>query len=40
MVVRIAVAGRQNAPDLQSVMHIMGREQVLARLTACKNALN
>ncbi|MGM9613448.1 MAG: glutamate--tRNA ligase [Butyricicoccus sp.] len=40
MVIRIAVAGRQNAPDLQSVMHIMGREQVLARLTACKNALN
>ncbi|MBP3310672.1 MAG: glutamate--tRNA ligase [Butyricicoccus sp.] len=40
MVVRIAVAGRQNAPDLQSVMHIMGREQVIARLTACKNALN
>lgn len=39
MVVRIAIAGRQNAPDLQSVMHIMGREQVLARLAACKAAL-
>ncbi len=40
MVVRVAVAGRQNAPDLQSVMHIMGREQVLARVAACKDALN
>ena len=40
MVIRIAIAGRQNAPDLQSVMHIMGREQVLSRLEACKNALN
>ncbi len=39
MVIRVAVAGRQNAPDLQSVMHIMGREQVLARLAACKEAL-
>jgi glutamyl-tRNA synthetase len=39
MVVRVAVAGRQNAPDLQSVMHIMGREQVLARLEQCKAAL-
>lgn len=40
MVIRIAIAGRQNAPDLQSVMHIMGREQVLSRLEACKNALD
>lgn len=39
MIVRVAVAGRQNAPDLQSVMHIMGREQVLARLEQCKAAL-
>ena len=39
MVIRIAVAGRQNAPDLQSVMHIMGKDMVLKRLEACKNAL-
>ncbi len=39
MVIRIAVAGRQNAPDLQSVMHILGRETVLARLDAYAQAL-
>lgn len=39
MVVRIAVAGRQNAPDMQSVMHIMGAEQVRARLDKCIAAL-
>src|SRR5699024_11588447 len=39
MVVRIAVAGRQNAPDMQSVMHIMGKEQVQARLEQCIAAL-
>ncbi len=39
MVIRVAVAGRQNAPDLQSVMQIMGRDQVLSRLNACKNAI-
>ena len=32
MVVRVAVAGRQNAPDLQTVMGIMGRGKVLERL--------
>lgn len=39
MVVRLAVAGRQNAPDMQSVMHIMGAEQVKARLDKCIAAL-
>ena len=39
MVIRVAVAGRQNAPDLQTVMHIMGREKVLERLTKCADAL-
>lgn len=39
MVVRIAVAGRQNAPDMQRVMHIMGAEQVKARLEQCIAAL-
>lgn len=39
MVVRVAVAGRQNAPDLQSVMAVMGREKVLERLQKCAAAL-
>ncbi len=39
MVVRIAVTGRQNAPDLQSVMHILGAERVRARLRRAANAL-
>lgn len=39
MVVRIAVAGRQNAPDMQSVMHIMGAQQVQSRLDQCIAAL-
>ncbi|MBS5144612.1 MAG: glutamate--tRNA ligase [Butyricicoccus pullicaecorum] len=39
MVVRVAVAGRQNAPDMQSVMRIMGKEQVEARLNRCIAAL-
>lgn len=39
MVIRIAVAGRQNAPDLQSVMKLMGREKVQARLERCMAAL-
>ncbi len=32
MVIRVAITGRQNAPDLQSVMQIMGREKVLDRI--------
>ena len=39
MVVRVAVAGRQNAPDLQSVMSILGRDRVLARIEKCIAAL-
>ena len=39
MVIRVAVAGRQNAPDLQSVMQVMGREAVLSRLQRCLAAL-
>lgn len=39
MVIRVAVAGRQNAPDLQSVMGILGREKVLERLERCAKAL-
>ncbi len=40
MVVRIAIAGRQNAPDLQAVMGILGAEHVKARLQKCADALN
>lgn len=39
MVIRIAVAGRQNAPDLQSVMGILGRQRVLDRLHRASQAL-
>lgn len=39
MVVRIAVAGRQNAPDLQTVMGILGRTRVLERLRRAEAAL-
>lgn len=39
MVIRVAVAGRQNAPDLQSVMGILGRERVLERLQRACGAL-
>ncbi len=39
MVVRIAVTGRQNAPDLQSVMSILGRDRVIARIEQCIAAL-
>ena len=39
MVIRVAVAGRQNAPDLQTVMGILGREKVLERLKKCADAL-
>ncbi len=39
MVVRVAVAGRQNAPDLQTVMGILGAERVLARLARCRDSI-
>lgn len=39
MVVRIAVAGRQNAPDLQSVMKILGKESVIKRLSKASDAV-
>ena len=34
MVLRIAVTGRQNSPDLFEVMHILGCERTIARLAA------
>lgn len=39
MVIRVAVTGRQNSPDLQQVMHILGKETVQARLQKCKEML-
>lgn len=39
MIIRIAVTGRQNAPDQQTVMSILGRERVLDRLSRMKEAL-
>lgn len=39
MVIRVAVAGRQNAPDLQSVMQVMGRQQTENRIQRCLAAL-
>ncbi len=34
MVLRVAVTGRQNSPDLYEVMKILGKEKVVARLNA------
>ncbi len=34
MVIRVAVTGRQNSPDMYEVMGILGQERVLARLKA------
>jgi len=39
MIIRIAVTGRQNAPDLQSVMRIMGWQTVQSRLKKCIQAI-
>ena len=34
MILRVAVTGKQNAPDLYTVMHILGRERTMARIDA------
>ncbi len=34
MFIRVAVTGKQNAPDLYTVMHILGKEKTLARITS------
>lgn len=36
MMLRVAVTGRQNSPDMYEVMHILGRDRVLARLKAAE----
>ena len=37
--IRVAVTGKQNAPDLYTVMHILGREKSLARIKAMIDSL-
>lgn len=39
MVLRVAMTGRQNAPDLYSVMKILGREKVINRLEKAEKYL-
>ena len=34
-VVRVAVTGRSNTPDLCTILKLLGKDRVLARLTAC-----
>ncbi len=39
MFIRVAITGKQNAPDLYTVMHILGREKSLARIKAMIDSL-
>ncbi len=39
MFIRVAVTGKQNAPDLYTIMHILGRETTEARIRATYNTL-
>ena len=39
MFIRVAITGKQNAPDLYTVMHILGRERSLARIQAMIDSL-
>ena len=39
MFLRVAVTGRQNAPDMYAVMHILGLDRVKARIEAMMNTL-
>ncbi len=39
MFIRVAITGKQNAPDLYTVMHILGRERSLARVKAMVDSL-
>ena len=38
-VIRIAVTGRSNTPDLCTILKLLGKERVLARLDACKQKI-
>ena len=39
MFIRVAVTGKQNAPDLYTVMHILGKEKTLARIKNAADSL-
>ena len=39
MFIRVAVTGKMNAPDLYTVMHILGKEKVAERITAMADRL-
>ena len=39
MFLRVAVTGKLNAPDLHSVMQILGRDSVIARIEKMINSL-
>ena len=40
MVLRVAVTGRQNSPDMYEIMRLLGRERVLRRLGSAAENLN
>ena len=40
MFLRVAVTGKQNAPDLYTVMHILGKDRTAARIRAMLDTLN
>ena len=40
MFLRVAITGKQNAPDLYTVMHILGRERTLSRIEAMIAQIN
>ena len=40
MVLRVAVTGRQNSPDMYEIMRLLGRERVLRRLRGAAENLN
>ena len=39
MILRIAVTGRTNSPDMHEIMRILGKERVLSRLNMAEKAL-
>ena len=39
MMLRVAVTGRQNSPDMYEVMQILGKDTVLARLKAAEEKI-
>ncbi len=39
-VIRIAITGRRNTPDLHSIMTLLGKERVMARLNSAKNTFS